>query len=334
MVREPSRGQLLLTTAVVLALIILGLTVLLNASVTTEIRSPDDPATDLAEADRLAQDIERGSTSLVVFQQNEGYYAERSALELAMNESFDVYGDILYETVGDRRATHVTLETITINQNGTYVADPDRETDLSPEESSGPTVLIDPNESAPLAALQLSLEVESLEDDPDDAFQVHFHGDDNISAIAIHAGDDDAVAISHDTYDIDGNASFTDSDEVSCEGDQYVDIDLTRYNRTDADCHVDLFASLEGDHFGLTFENPTSTKGGFHFVMGPGELGNETMFDAYDGDEPDGPFTAYAAWSVDLTISQLSQASDRHSSQEIEVYADPQASGSLEVPWA
>ncbi len=341
MVTVRDRGQLLLTTAVVLALIILSLTVLLNAAATTDIRSPDDPATDLVETDRLAQDIEYGSAGLVGQLQGVTRFSSNASLQTTINESFEAYTDILYESAGDRRATHVTLDGAQITQHGTYVADPDLESNLTDADNSTTLIKLDPDDdTAPLAGMRLSLAVDSLENTTETAFQIRIHGDDSAIALAMLSSDGGSVTIAFDTYDPANESDepdFSNATTHQCEADTYADIDLTRYNRTSATCHVNPFDQIDPidtDEYGLVFVNPANATGGYHYVVGTTLSEADTRYDAYNETTADGPYIAPIAWSVEVSLTQLAVASERQHVTDLVIYDYRHTAGFLEVPWA
>lgn len=338
MVTSRQRGQLLLTTAVVLALIILSLTVLLNAAATTDIRSPDDPATDLVETDRLSQDIEYGSAGLIGQLQGSNRFSSNASLQTAINKSIKAYADILYESAGDRRATHVTLAGAQITQHGTYVADPDRESNLTDGDNSTRLIKLDPaGDTAPLAGMRLSLAVDSLENTTETAFQIRIHGDGAALALAFLSTESGSMTITYDTYDPTDEPDFGDADSHICEAETYGDIDLTRYNRTDAACHVDPFEHIDPidtDEYGLVFVNPANATGGYHYVVGTTLSAADTRYETYNDTTTDEPYIAPIAWSVEISLTQLAVASERQSLTDLEIYDYRHTAGFLEVPWA
>lgn len=322
------RGQLMLTTAVIIAMVILGAAVLLTAAATTDVRSPDDPTTDIVEADRLAQDIERGGAGLAGQVNAMGPFDSEAVLQATLNDSFEAYGDLLFEAAGDRRATLLELDGGTVVQSGAYLADPNRSTALAGGD------VVDPDTPAPLAALQLSLNVSDLDALPENSFQLRVHGPERTTAIAVTEQGGD-VMLYRDTYDpaVVSEPTF-DSPPTACAAGAFVGIDLTRGNQTASSCHVNPFDTLEldGDGLGLTVENPDGVAGGFHVAVGHA---TDRFVAAGYAEWPtdDEPFVSPIAWTVELSMSQWARASERHATVSVGVYDHPESAGYLEVPW-
>lgn len=323
------RGQVLLTTAVVLAMLVLGAALVLTAATTTDVRSPDDPTTDALEADRILGDIERGAGGLAGAI-NAEVPPDTETLETSLASAFDRYDDRLYESLGDRRGTIVGLGSVSIEQAGTYVADPDLDTPLETNEAAFGT---DSTERAAFAGLRVALERDTLPGTPEDSLQVRVNGTEQTRAIAMYA-DGDEVVVAVDTVDHGAQPDFAGGSSTVCGDDDVVEIDLSRTGVGAGDCHVDPFGALEADEdgYGLVFDDPdTDVHGGYHYVV---DLPTSAFTEDGFADEP--ASTAFAtpiAWTVGFEVTQHARASEHHTEVVSEIYNTPVAVELLEVPW-
>lgn len=294
------RGQLLLVTAVILAMIVLGMAVMLNSAVTTEVRSPDDPTTDVTEADRIAMDIERGSAGLVG-QVNTEVVRGNGDLTTSLESTFDAYADLVFETMGDRRATLTELSFGGVVEEGSYLADPDPDTTLAEETITGMTAV---------AGLRMSLDLSDTE-----RIVIDITGETQTTEVTVeHTGS--AVEI-----EVDGAVVET------CPLGGSTELDLTRHDRSGVGCHVNPFEAIDGDGENVTaieISNPNDVAGAIQLVVdtSPSELSINELD------------TTVIAWSVEIELSQWARASERHVTSTIEVYRHPHTIGAMEVPWA
>lgn len=313
----PSRGQLLLTTAVVLAVIVLGAAVILTATTTTDVRSPDDPTTDALEADRLLGDIERGLGGLIG-----AVNAERpDPLETNVTTAVEDYEGLLYEVVGDRRGTLLTMDEATIEHEGTLLEDDDLDEGLAlPADGIGS----DRNETAAFAGLRLGIDVESdLPESPEDGLQVRVFGEEEQVATAVYRHND-AVAIEQTTAPANESPTFDGVPASTCGEEGIVEVDLSRSGAHGGDCHRDPVGDLDpidGDGFGLVVDNPDAVSGGYQLVV-----------DRPAADYDDELATA-VAWTVGVEVSTHARASEHTVAMTVDAYDYLHAVEALEVPW-
>lgn len=322
------RGQVLLTTAVVLAMLVLGAALVLTAATTTDVRSPDDPTTDALEADRILGDIDRGAGGLAGAI-NAEVPADTETLEASLQSAFDRYDDRLYESLGDRRGTIVGLASVSIDHTGAYVADPDLDSPLQTNDASFGT---DPSERAAIAGLHVGVNRTTLPGAPDESVQVRINGSEQTRAIAMYADGDEAV-VAVDTVDHGAEPDFDGASTTVCGDDAIVEIDLSRAGVGAGDCHIDPFEELEPDEtgYGLVFDAPDTVDGGYHYVV---DLPTAAFTDHGFADAPDeAAFATPIAWTVGFEVTQHARASEHRTEAVIEVYDTSVAVELLEVPW-
>lgn len=326
------RAQLMLTTAVILAMIVLGVAVLLTAASTTEVRAPDDPTTDGIEAERIAADIERGSAGLAASVNGADRHASAAALAAELAAAFEPYEASLYESIGDRRATSIDLEAGAIDQLGAYLADPDLETPPSfGDEGLG----VDGDATMPMAAVRFALDADSLGSSPTSSIQLRFVGEDRVTTVAIYR-DGETTRLETSTDDRGDESIAFDGEAFACGQSATVDVDLSRHGADGADCQFDPFASIEpveGDEYGLVVENDAGVTGGYHLAVGEEPTAFAATHALVDTAGEDEPYAAYLAWSIELELSQWSRAGERHAQTSVVAATHPHAATVLEVPW-
>lgn len=332
------RGQIMLVGAIAIAIMILGVGVLLNAAVTTEVRAPDDPATDLDEADRLAGELEAGIAGLAARANQDGRYAVQTDVADAFDANLSVLMNYSYLSVGQHRATLFDGSSSPGNlEYGRFVADGDRNSTLALNDDTGAGISVrvsDENATA-IHGLSLSLEVDSL-DNAQEPFGVRVNGS---ADCALFRVEETGGEVNLSEYAMSCNSTdIGDRDpvrEVACDPGNatYLRIDLGRVPSGAHDCHVDAFASVEpfeGSGYGLAFRNPDSASGGYRYLLGSTNLERQDQYADEPGDEP---YAVPVLWSFELGFQQEARASTRSITTGIDVYRYPGTIYAMEVPW-
>lgn len=327
--QDRSRGQLLLISALALAMIIVGLAVLLNAAILTEVRAPDDPATDLVEADRLGDDIETGLAGVLAHANADGPYGNTASLNETVFEHLSTYEVAMFEAVGERRATLLTLG-ITENDftYGSYAADANRSSPVIFGDPNDTTwTWIDPDDSAQIADLRFSFEVESINNtEIANAIAIELIGEETNTEYAVVYEENNASVVNRS----DGSTVST----CEPEGD-YVTVTFGPLPSEDTDCHVDglTATSPAPDGHGLKIHNAENATGGFMLAT---EASPETLegVDEYNPPSDDDPYVTPLIWSSEVRIEQRAHASERLVDRTVSVYEDPIHGTLLEVPWS
>ncbi len=311
-------------TAIVLAVIILGLATLLTTATITEVRSPDDPTTDVTELDRIALDIERGAAGLAGHINADGPHSSVEAVNTSLAASFDTYDSYLYEAMADRRATLGTIDFQEIVAVGSHLIDSNRSNSIA-FDGSDDAVIIDPADSAPLAFLELSVALDSLGETPEDTLEVVITGEDRTNHVLLYDQPTDGPTI--ELRDDTGESIET----ITCEGGPYLDLHLIELDGVSADCQLDPFTGLspiDETGYGLTIRNGSTVSGGLQLIAGaPPE-----RLDHIDETSTTGSVSPIA-WSIELGLTQSARAGERQVSTTIEVYNHPASIEASEVSW-
>lgn len=343
------RGQLLLVSAIVLAMIILGLAVLLNAAITAEVRAPDDPSTDITEAERLGLDLERSIADLGAYLNAEGPWEAESDLRTTLDRNISLFNNITFEAVGDRRAT---LATISLNDSrisfGTLVADGDRDADLTldGEGAVNHSIRVDRPNATEIRGLTLSLNASEVANETENATGVQLWGTDTdtcklYSFVANTSGGVDLVE--QDINCTADNTAINAGNVVdTCDGPFATVVIGPNAPNASSTCYADGFADVEpidGDGYGLSIRNPAATSGGYQYLVGtrsfPGVVDGAPYdsYAVYDPDSTSHPYVAPLVWTIGVDITQQARASERYVTRGIDVYADPANAEVLENPW-
>lgn len=346
------RGQVLLIAAVTIALMLMGVAVLLNASVTTEVRAPDDPSTDIGESDRIAKDLERGLAGLVARVNAAGPYEGESAVNDTIAPNVSTFTDFFFEALGERRATLLDMSYEGVAEFGTYVADDDRTDDftfLSGDDAHN-SVRINASEPSQILGLVVSVDTSSVEDDARNATGIQLWGDTECHLYSVVSNGSETVDILNQSIECNANKSDIETDpanttvEATCTGTfATIDLGRTAPPANNSTCYVDAFSSLEpigDDTYGLSIRNENASLGGYHFLTDSRDFrgisdgsGDPGFYNDYDGPDTDAPYVAPIAWSVSIDVQQRARASEQSVSRDVAVYADPSSAAAMEVPW-
>lgn len=343
MVNRCDRGQLLLLTAVALAFVILGLAVLLNAAVTTDVRAPDDPAVDVVETDRLAADLDRGLIGLIARVNGGGTYPNEADLAGAADANLTRYMDVLFEAVGDRRGALVDLEVGEMS-TGTLVIDANLSSRplLHDEAPSDRSIRVDPNDPAPIAGLQLAFTEAALEN-ATDATGVLVYGDGACVLVTVSIDGDNAT-VSKSTVDCIDPVHSDPAEEECAFTDGRVVVDLGPGTPTASTCSVDAFDAVDPieapDAYGLAIHEPNATDAGYRFVVGDRTFEHVTdgepdgdAYVVYEDDDTPSPYIAPVVWSLPVEVTLHARASERTATTTFDLGDDPTLATHLEVAW-
>lgn len=327
------RAQLLLVTAIIMAIIILGLAVLLNAAVTTDVRAPDDPSTDITESERLGLDFESGVAGLGAYINADGPWAGASELEDYIESNLTTFNDAMFEAVGDRRATLANIRFNDVSF-GTLVADGDRESDLAKDDEDR-RVILDETDSAEVYGLTFSMNVSSLEDDVENATGVELRGADNCVLFSfINNGTHVELVESDVECGTDNITNTTTVDSHEPEGNYTRFVIGQDQPVGDAALFADGFGDLEPDGtvYGLSILNPAASKGGYRILVGTTDFEDKDYYDDFEPEE-DHPYVASLIWTVDIDVHQRARASERSVTRTVDIYPDEEYIRALGVPW-
>lgn len=348
MVRSFSRAdsaQLLLISAIVLAVLVLGLAVLLNAALFAGGHAPGGASVDIADADRLHDDINRDMGTLLAWLNERGPYAAESDLSADVTANASTFADRLFETVGDHRGALLDLEVASLGY-GTYVADANRSTPLTLEDENEPTVSerISASEPRAIVNLEFSIDTGTVTENASNATAIQVIGDNDVCrAIGFVATDDNEVSILRSDFDCaTEEPTFDPAEEVIATTDRgpYVNISLGERPHAHTDVYYDIFADIEpiasngDDRYGLAIRNPHGIDGAYHYLIDgaiydPPPAG----YSSYPATESDGPYVAPIVWSLDVNLSHVSRTTDRTTQLTVQVYEDVNRVPFPEVPW-
>lgn len=344
------RGQVLLITAITLSFILIGLAVLLNAGITTEVRSPDDPSTDIGESQRIADDLDQGLAGLVAHVNARGPYDDRTAVNDTVAANVSTFGDFWFEALGERRATLLDLDYGDVTDYGTYVADGDRAADfrLRNESDVHHSVRIDDDAPARVYGLLVSVDTSTLAADERNATGIQVWGATGCHLYSLVENGTDGVDVRNQSVDCEGNETAIDvapdtSLVATCNG-TFATVDFGRSDPgNESVCHVDAFGSLRaiGDGaYGLSIRNPAASDGGYHFLTNATTFEGVTDLTAdpefyHNASDPgdDYPRISPVAWTVSIDVEQRARASIRDVSRAVDVYATADNARAQEVPW-
>ncbi|MFP4590707.1 MAG: hypothetical protein ACLFM8_04500 [Halobacteriales archaeon] len=344
------RGQMLLLAAITLAVVLLGMAVLLNAAVTTEVRAPDDPSTDLDEAERIASDVEAGLSGLAARINLDGQHAQNAALTDAFEANDSTFANYVEMSMGRHRASLLdhSFANVTL---GAYVADGDRTTDLrfrtgSPSDHS---TRVDRSDATTIRGMTFSLNKTEIRrstvDDVAVGFQ--FWGDSDCQLFTVEAPTvTNNVTVQKQDIDCTApnsaieNSTSSDTTEVAeCSLDdstQFARVEFREEPTSDDVCHVDPFVDLDpvdGSGYGFSIRNPTSVEGGYSYLLGSQTFRGYGDDDYYADSPDDDPYALPVVWSFDLTLEQRARASSRSVTSPVVVYDDPDNVAAMGVPW-
>lgn len=351
--RGDDRGQVLLIAAITLAVVVLGVAVLLNAAVTTEVRAPDDPATDLDEADRVAGDIETGLAGVAARINAEGTYDDEDPLEDAFDANVSTFATYTALSMGHHRASMVNLSSANVTF-GTYVADGDRTTDLRFAQGnvSNHSIRVSESDATEILGLTTSLNKTEInrQNGPNETVGFQFRGaNDTCNLYSIETGSTrnditvdvrEGIDCEEDTDSLD-NYTGTVAAECTLDNEtEYARIEFRERPTSDDVCHVDPFADLDpvdGDGYGFSIRNPTSVSGGYGYLLGTRDfrgVDDGTVDDDVYWDSPDDhPYAVPVVWSFEVTLDQDARASSRVVTSTVPVYDDPDNVDGMGVPW-
>lgn len=326
------RGQILLIAALTIAVTLIGVTVLLNASVIAEVRAPDDPATDLTEASRMSDDLESGLAGMAARLNRDGHYTTNESLNAALEANVSTYLDYATLSIGQHRATMLNASSPTDVQIGTYVADGNRSSTLAlPDADVNVSERVaDP---APIYGLSLNLSSGSLPGDTD-AFGIELEGaDGDCRLYRLEPNGSDQVDVVE--YDIACGTEQNGGDGTTIEtcdlaaGEQR--FDFGRVAGTAEACHVNLFErvpAINGTDHRLAFHHPDAIEGGYRFVVGA--VVDDT---AYEESPDANPYVLPVVHAFDITLEQQARASRRTVSTTVTVHRHPETVYAMGVPW-
>lgn len=333
---ERDRGQVLLIAAITLSVILLGMAVLLNAAVTTEVRAPDDPSTDLEEAERLAADVERGVAGMAARINREGSLQTDDEVRTALRENLSTFAEYATHSLGLQRATSVELQAdeLQVTENGTYVADGHlNDSFLLDGEDDGVhhSHRINESEGATVLGLEVLVNASTLEPNASDTLGIQLWDDaDGCSLISLERGGSN-ITVRNQSIDCDANQSDISNSagsEQLCEisDDDTVHLAVGAEPTDPAACQVAAFDPIKG----LSFRNPDAALGGYRYLVGPGP----TFGGGYhDGPADGAPYAVPVPWTVEFELAQYARASERVATTTAEVYAEPANVAGMGVPW-
>ena len=334
------RGQLLLVSAIVLAMIIFGMAILLNAAVTTDVRAPDDPSTDITESERLGLDLETGVAGLGAHLNVDNLGQDESQLRGDFETNLIRFNNATFEAVGDRRATLSRLSFSDVTM-GTLVADGDRESDLTlaDETNEDHSIRISEEDATVIKGLVFSINT-SIED-IEDAAGVQLWGEDECVLFSFVSTEDGVTIYEQrfDSEDCDDENTIIEPGEFvdQCEGD-FARIVIGPDEPENEDfCYVDGFADLEpfeDGGYGLSIRNPEAAYGGYQFLIASDFYSNADGYHDFDAEDTEHPYVAPVIWSVDIDIDQRARASERSVTRTVDIYADREHIDLLGVPWS
>ena len=332
------RGQLLLVSAIVLAMIIFGMAILLNAAVTTDVRAPDDPSTDITESERLGLDLETGVAGLGAHLNVDNLGQDESQLRGDFETNLIRFNNATFEAVGDRRATLSRLSFSDVTM-GTLVADGDRESDLTLADETNENHSIRISEEDATVIKGLVFSINTSREDVKDAAGVQLWGEDECVLFSFVSTVDGVAIYEQEIGDCEiDNADLEDGKEITtCDGD-FARIVIGPDEPENEDfCYVDGFADLEpfeDGGYGLSIRNPEAADGGYQFLIASDFYSNADGYHDFDAEDTEHPYVAPVIWSVDIDIDQRARASERSVTRTVDIYADREHIDLLGVPWS
>lgn len=331
------RGQILLIAALTIAITLLGVTVLLNASVITEVRAPDDPATDLEEAERLSDDVEAGLAGLAARLNQERRYNGDAALTSALESNVSTFFDYATLSIGQHRATMLDPNsTPTDVQIGTYVADGNLSSTLAlPDEDADVNVSDRVTPEAPIYGLSLSLNSTYLTTGQDDHVGIELRGADGECRLyrLEPTASDEVEIVEYDISCGDPPAGSAGTRIETCDPDVFPNtrFDFGRVAGDAEACHVNLLdrvPGVDGTAHELAFHNPGVVEGGYRYVTGA-----DITDPVYDPPSGSSPYVTPVVHAFDVTLEQRARASRRTVETTVTVHRHHGAPYAMGVPW-